>query len=210
MNNKNKDEGSLVTKESDEIKNNTTSDTNAQLTCEAIHEQEGARVTLYHASTEEYDLGDVISGEDRQVPENKAWIEDVFEQYRPNGLVSRRCALFAGRNGADCVKYLKTQRDYDGTPIHLYRVEMEASGPHPMALIGAVEKRGHEHPDVLNIVKEYWQPTPTHQWCVYEYLGQNMKVVKKLRIPTNSEKLRMMLLKAGVRYRKDYDSAETL
>ena len=116
---------------------------------------------------------------------------------------SRLDALFAGADGADCVKFLVAQRGYDHKPIHLYRVEMPAPAPHPMALIDAA-RRNRGRVDALGeIVEEYWEPI--RAWRFWEYLGCAMTVVEKLELPSA-----VMLAGASHRNGLDRDLAARL
>jgi hypothetical protein len=159
--------------------------------------------TLCHASTSVYAAGVTVCGRARVVPAANVWIEEEFERLRGRRCSSRLDALFAGADGADCVKFLLPQRGYDNEPMHLYRVEMPMSAGHPMALIDAA-RRNRGRPDVLReIVEEYWQPT--RGWRFREYLGQRMTVVEELDLPSA-----VMLAGASHRYGLDRDLAARL
>jgi len=159
--------------------------------------------TLYHASTSVYAAGVTLCGRARVVPDANVWIEEEFERSGGGRSSSRLDAFFAGADGADCVKFLVAQRGYDNEPIHLYRVVMPASARHPMALIDAA-RRNRGRPDALRkIVEEYWQPT--RDWRFWEYLGQSMRVVEKLDLPST-----VMLAGASHRYGLDRDLAARL
>lgn len=175
---------------------NCAGETAAQpLPCATVGEN-----TLYHASTSVYAAGVTLCGRARVVPDANVWIEEEFERSRGGGSSSRLDALFAGANGADCVKFLVAQQGYDNEPVHLYRVEMPASVRHPMALIDAA-RRNWGRPDALrDIVEEYWQPTRI--WRFWEYLGQSMTVVEELDLPST-----VMLAGASHRYNLDHDLA---
>lgn len=148
---------------------------------EATPREAALNTTLCHASVTLYVPGATLHGQARPVPNANAWIEEEFERHRGGRSVSRLDALFAGANGADCVRFLRAQIDYDNTPVHLYRVEMAVSGRHPMALIDAV-RRNRDRPDAVRaIVEEYWQPT--REWMFWEFLGRSMTVVEKLALP---------------------------
>ena len=152
--------------------------------------------TLYHASVTLYAAGATLRGEARNVPEANGWIEEEFERHRAGRSASRLDALFAGVDAADCVRFLRAQRRYDNTPIHVYRVEMAVSGRHPMALVDAV-RRNRDCPDALReIIEEYWQPT--REWRFWEHLGQVMTVVEELELPNAA-------MLAGAAHRYDLD-----
>jgi len=158
---------------------------------------------LYHASLSVYAVGLTLCGRARVVHDANVWIEEEFERSRAGRSSSRLDALFAGADGADCVKFLMVQRGYDNEPIHLYRVGMPAAARHPMALIDAAG-RNRGRPEALReIVEEYWQPT--RGWRFWEYLGQTMTVVEKLEIPSA-----VMLAGASNRYGLDRELAVRL
>lgn len=127
-------------------------------------------------------------------------VEEEFERRRRGRSLSRLTALFAGADAADCVQFLRAQRDYDNVPVHLYRVDMPVSGHHPMALVDAVRRKAGHTNIIDKIVEEYWQPTL--KWRFWEYLGQTMTVVEELPLPDT-----IMMAGAFHRYITDRDLA---
>jgi hypothetical protein len=166
----------------------------------ALAERAGCEVSLYHASPEVFEPGLTLREERRAILESNVWIEEEFERLRRGRSVPRCEARFAMASGADCVRYLRAQQDYENRPMYLYRVKMQSPQRHPMALVDAA-RRNREHQDRLReIVGEYW--CPTRAWQFWEYLDRTMTILENLSLPDAA-----MVAGAAHRYNGDYDLA---
>lgn len=94
---------------------------------------------------------------------------DIFDKYRPNGVLSRKKCIYLFSNLSQCKKYANN-KGYQ----YIYEVKCndEVFGPYPMTLVTSLAK----NPENMDIVNEYWSPTKS--WKVFEFLTSSIVVLQ--------------------------------
>lgn len=139
---------------------------------------------LYHASSKQYSIGDIIDAETfvqtlYYTNTNHKWVDELLDEYRPAEYPSRKKTLYAFKKMQHCLAFVNKNL----TEQHFfYKVEMEKAIPCPMYLtdgLKSFDKTKHGE-----IAKEYWNST--HDWKYLEYLCQKMVILEQVILPSNN------------------------
>jgi hypothetical protein len=143
---------------------------------------------LYHTSKCKYKVGKIIEADGTPtkyyqglLDNGNGWIEDLFEEKKPSGIVSRKSCVFAFGNIIHCLKYNAIASIKEKGEIFYYEVEMNCAAGYPMVLTGHLYKKGKEYSKKFEIINEYWNPTKT--WKYLEYIALKMEIKKFIPEP---------------------------
>lgn len=128
----------------------------------------------YHASFSSYEVGTLVTAEDRLPTESRARVEEVLTRLKPRDVVSRTSGLFVAHSAAHAKKFLLAEPNPHGARIHVYEVVVPGSMGLPMALVDRIAK-SVDDPLVDEIAAEYW--TPTESWKFLESVVAEMEIV---------------------------------
>ena len=160
--------------------------------------------SLFHASLIPLPVGKTLIAESRNVPLPKEKAEKILEHFRYGRSTSRFKAFFAASEPSDSFVYLKKEPAFELDSVHVYRVEMQAPSPHPMAMVNRVYKALLNKEDckhLRHLAEEYWQPKIN--WKFLEYISSSMTVFEELPIPDS-------ISQAGAIWRYQEDCREAL
>jgi hypothetical protein len=116
--------------------------------------------------------------------EEKDWLETALERLRPENQHPRISGLYAFENVGDCRKFAAGQDQKRGKCTwYVYEVEMPSPSRHPYELIDCIYWAGTDAEDqrITAAIDEYW--TPTQDWRRFEYLDQEMSIIRLIPEP---------------------------
>lgn len=150
-------------------------------------------MTLYHASRNKFEPGDILDEAKRTPSEETQWVDQLFDDRKPDDLPSRQSARFAFRELPFCAIFLEARNQ--GGDIFYYEVEVDTAHAAPVVLVDCAQRHGNENvPELL--VEEYWDPQK--DWHCYEYLAKEMKIIDVVEGPNQ-------VLKAGAKHKLQMD-----
>lgn len=134
--------------------------------------------TYYHATNKVFQVGErfsinmfdgTMSSYHASLSEKKKKVNEIFNRWRPNNVISRIKCIYLFDNLRHCIHYAKSEK-YK----HIYKVRSEEQvfGPFPMVLVNTFYKN-HKR----QIIREYWNPTK--EWKFVEFLASSFIVVKE-------------------------------
>lgn len=144
---------------------------------------------LFHASTLDLTVGEDIPAQNRNFCSFNDYqrpTEVLLEDRCPNGSQSRLSSHFACDEAEFAAIYLDAELPRwalrQGQP-HLYTIQMNDPGIHPMCLVDAIAKELSK--DRVNLAEaladEYW--SPTLEWKFWEYLCPEFRLLEQLQWP---------------------------
>ena len=159
----------------------------------------------YHVSTENYEVGRIITTNNYfnvTLMRKNEWVEDLLESNRPTLYPKRTECVFSFAKIEELAYYSDRRGSQD---LKYYEVEL-LSRPIkcPMILCQSIKQNKEKGVDVLNsLAIEYWGNTL--DWNFYELLCDSFKVVGQINAPNIREKIIGMGM-----YEKDKIIAEQL
>jgi hypothetical protein len=127
-------------------------------------------------------------------PAYRRRVEVYLERHRPNNMPSRLTCIFACQTPQHSDAYMDGELWLSQpVPRFLYGLQTQAAhGPHPMALVDAVEHalKAGEDSRAQRLAAEYW--SPTQHWLFNEYLCTGVTVVAELQRQSLSSKERTL------------------
>lgn len=139
---------------------------------------------LYHVSQLEYKVGEIYStchfdGEITSFYSHlsplERQVEDILKDKCPyNGIDRKKIMYFF--SDPDFCEYFASKQYRDPDSWKIYKVEvLNEYGGFPICLVNAILRNLDNDALCHEIANEYW--TPTSDWLVLEYLGEEMKIL---------------------------------
>lgn len=140
----------------------------------------------YHITTKDYENGIAYSIENFDGvsyyhqslanPEQQ-YINDVIDDCRPQNAPSRKKCFYTFGDIDYCLGFIDNPDGYK-----LYQVEINTNVPHPMCLIDFIN--GHKNL-VQSLAPIYWDQERTEKFWIKEYIGTEMRIIRRLDLPPN-------------------------
>lgn len=158
---------------------------------------------LYHATLESFEVGRTYTANEitpyyRQNELNgRAWVDDLLNHNKPENAPERHNTFFTCDCIENCYAYISSRYPGRKADYKFYCVEMQNPVSGVMCLTDLLNDLGDNHPNLNNVVAEYWYPTK--EWKYLEFLSQEMNVLDTV---TPSQ---MQIFGSRVKYQHDYE-----
>lgn len=133
---------------------------------------------LYHATTQEFNDGDIITSNTSSAFYVNATTE--MDLRRPPNAPARKTALYCA-DSPEFACYFLLKQQVDIKDINIYKVKADDSWRAVFSLTHAIEKKINNSSDIKNQVSEYW--SPSKKWNFYEYLTPSFEILNKVNSP---------------------------
>lgn len=156
----------------------------------------------YHITRKDYEEGEIykvdnydgFSDYHSALNEEKKRINDVIDSCRPQNEPSRKKCFYAFEEACQCLGFVKNLEGYK-----LYKIDINASTPHPMCLIDFLNR----HKCLLDSMAHiYWSQTLVEKFQVKELLGTEIRIIERIVLPRNNTPQRMIM---NTKYNDDKD-----
>lgn len=141
---------------------------------------------LYHVSFKKYEVGKTYTASNpigyhlRAIQKGEGWVNDILDEYRPDGTPSRISSFYACDILENCVAYIGNKTIEGKEPIY-YKVKMECTIGFPMVMVDRIKCLGNDTSKILPYIDEYWNPTL--DWKYLEFLSSTMTIIEILSEP---------------------------
>ncbi|GAA3732983.1 hypothetical protein GCM10022422_14510 [Flavobacterium ginsengisoli] len=145
-------------------------------------------MNLFHVSSREYTVGQIIKAEDFEnteyyqnaITQNKNWIDDYLDNHKPANAPERKKTIYAFDCPENCIAFNDNEGNF------YYRVKMINPVACPMCLTDELQENNSDKN--ISIANEYWNPSLS--WKFLEYLSPEMEILEIISPPDKYKKIK--------------------
>ncbi|EPI2801909.1 TPA: hypothetical protein KE234_000511 [Citrobacter koseri] len=160
-------------------------------------------MTFYHASTNQYQIGDLIIHTPGNICVYYPEVNVELDRVKPQDMLGRDSAIYITNDCAFAKYFISTQ--HSNSPTFVYEVSTtDILNEHPFAVVHQIDQsiKTSKTSKVSALSAEYWQPN--QKWNFYEYLVSSITIIDIMHV----DDFDIMLAKNP--YFQDVDKAKSI